>query len=124
MNHIDGRVLRSEPDWFATCDDGSFFQRRCCRWSTRVEPSVLGTRCIFTDYLPAFDFDNAQARAWSVADALWWAKTFNIDVDLMQLSMCHRPADRSRAALTESFPEPDGGRFYLVGETFDYFDKL
>ena len=61
---------------------------------------------------------------WSV-DALWWAKTFNIDgyrLDAIK-HVSQTWLTDLRAALTESFPEPDGGRFYLVGETFDYFDK-
>ncbi|MGB0647165.1 MAG: alpha-amylase family glycosyl hydrolase, partial [Bradymonadia bacterium] len=128
MNHIDvaSPLYEANPDWFATRDNGSFF--RCGDVADGQQGwnhPYWGTRCVFTDYLPAFDFDNSQARAWSVADALWWAKTFNIDgyrLDAIK-HVSQTWLTDLRAALTESFPEPDGGRFYLVGETFDYFDK-
>lgn len=128
MNHIDvaSPLFEAHPDWFATRDDGSFF--RCGDVADGQQGwnhPYWSTRCVFTDYLPAFEFDNLNARAWSIADAVWWAKTFNIDGYRLD-AIKHVPQTwltDLRAALTTAFPEPDGGRFYLVGETFDYFDK-
>ena len=128
MNHIDvaSPLFEAHPDWFATRDDGSFF--RCGDVADGQQGwnhPYWGTRCVFTDYLPAFDFDNANARTWSIADALWWAKTFNIDgfrLDAIK-HVSQAWLTELRSALSLAFPDPDGGRFYLVGETFDYFDK-
>lgn len=128
MNHIDlaSPLFEAHPEWFATRDDGSFF--RCGDVSDGQQGwnhPYWGTRCVFTDYLPAFDFDNVNARAWSIADALWWAKTFNIDgyrLDAIK-HVSQTWLTDLRSALSAAFPDPEGGRFYLVGETFDYFDK-
>lgn len=128
MNHIDvaSPLYSAHPEWFASRQDGSFFK---CGESEDGQLGwdhpYWGTRCVFTDYLPAFDFENEAARAWSVADALWWAKTYGIDGYRLD-AIKHVPQSwltELRSALTQAFPEPDGGRFYLVGETFDYFNK-
>ena len=128
MNHIDiaSPLYEAHPEWFAARADGSFFK---CGESENGQLGwdhpYWGTRCVFTDYLPAFDFDNEEARRWSVADALWWAKTYGIDGYRLD-AIKHVPQawlTELRSALNEAFPEPDGGRFYLVGETFDYFNK-
>ncbi|MDW8362484.1 MAG: alpha-amylase family glycosyl hydrolase, partial [Myxococcales bacterium] len=84
-----------------------------------------GTRCAFTSYLPPFDMERADARAWSVADALWWAQTFDIDGYRLD-AIKHVPLvwlEDLRRALRAAFPTPAGGRFYLVGETFAYDDR-
>ena len=129
MNHVDveSELYRSHPEWFARGDgqngrpnDGFALCGPLNLW----DDIFWGTRCAFTDYLPPFDFDNAGARAWSVADAIWWAKEFNIDG--YRLDAIKHVADSwltdLRDALDAAFPEPAGGRFYLVGETFAYDD--
>ncbi len=83
-----------------------------------------GTKCAFTDYLPAFDFDNADARAWSINDAAWWAKEYGIDGYRLD-AIKHVPLSwltELRARLTSEFPSPAGDRFYLVGETYTWDD--
>lgn len=122
MNHvdIDSGLYRAHPDWFAR-RDGRF---ALCGPENLWDDAFWGTRCAFTDYLPPFDFDNAAARAWSVNDALWWARAFGIDGYRLD-AIKHVPLQwliDLRARLNEAFPEPDGGRFYLVGETFAYDD--
>ncbi len=120
MNHVDveSGLYQAHPEWFAR-RDGRF---ALCGPENLWNDPFWGTRCAFTDYLPPFDFDNAEARAWSVADAIWWAREFNIDG--YRLDAIKHVADDwltdLRDALDAAFPEPDGGRFYLVGETFDY----
>ena len=129
MNHVDveSPLYRAHPDWFARGDgrdgrpaDGFALCGPLNLWN---DP-YWGTRCAFTDYLPPFDFDNAAARAWSVADAIWWAREFNLDgfrLDAIK-HVSNQWLYDLRAALDEAFPEPAGGRFYLVGETFAYDD--
>lgn len=123
MNHvdIDSGLYRAHPDWFAR-RDGRF---ALCGPENLWDDPYWGTRCAFTDYLPPFDFENAAARAWSVADAVWWAREFGIDGYRLD-AIKHVPPvwlTDLRAALDEAFPEPAGGRFYLVGETFTYDDR-
>ncbi|MEE2645041.1 MAG: alpha-amylase family glycosyl hydrolase [Myxococcota bacterium] len=122
MNHVDleSGLYEAHPEWFAR-RDGRF---ALCGPDNLWDDDYWGMRCAFTDYLPPFDFDNDEARAWSVADAIWWAKRFNIDGYRLD-AIKHVPLswlEDLRQALNREFEEPDGGRFYLVGETFSYDD--
>jgi len=129
MNHVDvaSGLYEAHPEWFARGDgrdgrpaDGFALCGPLNLW----DDPYWGERCAFTDYLPPFDFSRADARAWSVADALWWAKEYNLDgyrLDAIKHVSMDWLTDL-RAALNEAFPEPYGDRFYLVGETFAYDD--
>lgn len=124
MNHVDiESPLYSDPDhydWFAR-RDGSF---ALCGPENLWDDDYWGTRCAFTDYLPPFDYTNADARAWSIADALWWATEYGIDGYRLD-AIKHVPLEwltDLRDALNEEFIDPWGERFYLVGETFAYDD--
>lgn len=127
MNHVDDQsgLFQAHPDWFAR-DNGQF--KLCgsqCGGGQCWDDSFWGTRCAFTSYLPPFDFDNAAARAWSVNDALWWAQEFNLDGYRLD-AIKHVPIPwltDLRTRLNQAFAEPEGGRFYLVGETFDYDNR-
>lgn len=124
MNHVDADsgLYRAHPDWFVHRDDGSLV---LCGPENLWDDPYWSLRCAFTDYLPPFDFENAQARAWSIADALWWAQEFGIDgyrLDAIK-QVPLRWLQDLRAALNQAFPDPSGGRFYLVGETFTYDDR-
>lgn len=123
MNHVDieSPLYQAHPDWFARRDNG---QIALCGPENLWDDPFWGTRCAFTDYLPPFDFDNAAARAWSVADAVWWAEEFGIDGYRLD-AIKHVPLSwlrEVRAALSEAIEAPAGDRFYLVGETFAYDD--
>ena len=123
MNHVDSAspLYQAHPEWFAT-DNGRI---RLCGPENLWSDPYWGTRCAFTDYLPPFDFYNAEARAWSVADAIWWAKEYNLDGYRLD-AIKHVPLSwltDLRQALNEEFTDPAGGRFYLVGETFDYGNR-
>ncbi|MCA9557988.1 MAG: hypothetical protein KC583_05415, partial [Myxococcales bacterium] len=123
MNHVDrdSGLYQAHPDWFAT-ENGRF---RLCGPENLWDDGVWGTLCAFTDYLPPFDFRNPAPRAWSVADALWWALEYGIDgyrldaIKHVELSWL----TELRSALNARVQDPDGGRFYLVGETFAYDDR-
>jgi hypothetical protein len=81
-----------------------------------------GTRCAFTNYLPAFDYYQTWVRQWSVADAMWWAREYGIDGYRLD-AIKHVPMDwliALRTAAEAAFPNPAGGRFYMVGETYDW----
>lgn len=121
MNHVDSEsgLAQAHPSWFARKDNG---QIALCGPENLWDDNYWGTRCAFTDYLPPFDFDNQEARLWSVNDALWWAQEFGIDGYRLD-AIKHVPLswlEDLRTALNEQIPEPEGGRFYLVGETFAY----
>lgn len=123
MNHvdIDSGLYANHPEWFARDQD----RIRLCGPENLWEDPYWGTRCGFTDYLPPFDFANPEARAWSVNDALWWAKNFDIDGYRLD-AIKHVPMawlTQLRASLNLEFEEPRGERFYLVGETFNYSDR-
>ena len=122
MNHVDieSELYQAHPDWFARRDD----RFALCGPENLWDDPFWGTRCAFTDYLPPFDFDNAAARRWSVDDALWWAKTYGIDGYRLD-AIKHVPLQwllDLRARLNDEIAAPEGGRFYLVGETFAYDD--
>ncbi len=121
MNHVDSEsgLAQAHPSWFARREGG---QIALCGPENLWDDPYWGTRCAFTDYLPPFDFDQAEAREWSVNDALWWAREYNIDGYRLD-AIKHVPLswlEDLREALNQEFPDPDGGRFYLVGETFAY----
>jgi glycosidase len=123
MNHVDleSGLYRANPSWFAR-RDGNF---ALCGPENLWDDPFWGTRCAFTSYLPPFDFDVPAARAWSVADAVWWAKEYGIDgyrLDAIKHVSLQWLRDL-RSALSREFPDPLGGRFYLVGETFAYDDR-
>lgn len=123
MNHVDSEsaLYQAHRDWFAS-DNG---RTRLCGPENLWDDPFWGTRCAFTDYLPPFDFDNPAARAWSVADAVWWATEFNIDgyrLDAIKHVSLTWLTDLRRA-LNAAIAEPAGDRFYLVGETFAYDDR-
>jgi glycosidase len=129
MNHVDidsGLYqARQNEGWFAKfdnrivlCAGDSVCGGQC--W----EHPEWTTKCAFTNYLPPFDFTNSAARAWSINDAIWWAKEYNIDGYRLD-AIKHVPLvwlTDLRARLNQEFPNPVGGRFYLVGETYTWSD--
>jgi glycosidase len=122
MNHVDADsgLYRAHPEWFAKRDG----QTVLCGPEDLWNDPFWGTRCAFTDYLPPFDFTNAEARAWSVADATWWATELGIDGYRLD-AIKHVPRvwlTDLRDALDDAIEDPAGDRFYLVGETFAYDD--
>jgi glycosidase len=114
MNHVDDESglyqAHKNDGWF----HDPFMCGQDCGWK-----EWCSTTCAFTDYLPAFDFNNADARAWSVNDAMAWAKEFNVDgyrLDAIKHVELSWLTDL-RTALNAEFPDK---AFYLVGETFEY----
>ena len=124
MNHvdIDSGLYQAHWDWFARDSNNQF---RLCGPDNLWDDPVWGTKCAFTDYLPPFNFDNTDARAWSINDAAWWAEEYGIDGYRLD-AIKHVPLTwltDLRSRLSTDITNPDGGRFYLVGETFDYYNR-
>lgn len=119
MKHVDDQsgLYTAHRDWFInpvrTCADGNVW-----------DDSFWGTRCAFTTYLPSFDFYNRAPLEWSVNDAVWWTTEYDLD-GLRLDAIKHVPLDwltTLRTRIEERVPAPEGGRFYMVGETFTYDD--
>ncbi len=121
MNHVDleSGLYRAHPEWFARNEAGEF---RLCGPDNLWDDPVWGTRCAFTEYLPPFDFDRPEPRSWSISDARWWVERFGFDGYRLD-AIKHVPdvwLTELRQQLDQAVPNPAGGRFYLVGETFSY----
>jgi len=114
MNHVhsDSPVYAQHPDWFwqppCICGDG-------CSWD-----GAEGKKCWFTGYLPDFNFTNAQARAWSVGNAMWWIEQTGIDG--FRLDAVKHIEDQwlvdLRSRLNNEVEPVTQEHVYLVGETF------
>ncbi|HJL05628.1 MAG TPA: alpha-amylase family glycosyl hydrolase [Polyangiaceae bacterium LLY-WYZ-15_(1-7)] len=123
MNHVDDEsgLYAAHPDWFYTEGGAS----RLCGPEDLWNDPFYGTRCAFTSYLPTFDFTIPAARQWSVDDALWWAREFDLDgyrldaIKHVDIQWLRDLRSRLNAEITDA---PDD-RFYLVGETFAYDDR-
>jgi len=123
MNHVDvnSGLYQAHPDWFVR--DGANFA--LCGPGNLWDDPYWGTRCAFTDYLPPMDMYNPTVRNWSINDAVWWAKEYGIDGYRLD-AIKHVPFEwltDLRTRLNSEFSTPAGNRFYLVGETFDYFNR-
>ncbi len=124
MNHvdIDSGLYAAHYDWFARRSDGRL---PLCGPENLWDDPYWSLRCAFTDYLPSFDFESPAPRAWSVNDAIWWAREYEVD-GLRLDAIKHQPLGwltDLRAALSREISAPEGDRFYLVGETFSYDDR-
>lgn len=126
MNHVhsDSPVFTDNPDWFWPNDNGAGGNCVCgqgCSWD-----GDQGKRCWFTPYLPDFDFTNAEARTFSIDNAIWWAQQtgadgFRLDaVKHIEDAWLLDLRERATAEL-DKHDETSGElvqRFYMVGETF------
>ena len=118
MNHVhsDSPVYAQHRDWFWPNDNGRGGNCVCgggCSWDTDR------TRCWFDNFLPDFNFQNADARKFSVDNAVQWAKRIGIDgfrLDAVKHIETSWLTDlRARIDAEVAFDQP----FYMVGETFD-----
>lgn len=118
MNHVHATspTYTSHRDWFWPNDNGAGGDCVCgrgCDWGAQR------LRCWFDPFLPDFNFNNAEARRFSVDNAIAWAKRLGIDgfrldaVKHIETSWLTDLRARANAELV------DGSRFYMVGETFE-----
>lgn len=119
MNHVHASnpLVTEHPDWFWPLD---FDGRHCvcgdgCGWD-----GADGRRCWFRDYLPDWNFQNPTARAASIENAIGWIKRTKIDgfrldavkhIETVWIEDLRKRIDQEI--------DQTGGRFYLVGETFE-----
>ena len=121
MNHVDDEsgLYKAHPGWFARKNG----QIATCGGQNLWEDPYWGTRCAFTKYLPPLDLHKKAPRDWSVNDAMWWAREFDIDGYRLD-AIKHVPLKwltQLRSRLNSEFPSDE--RFYLVGETFNYDNR-
>ncbi len=114
--HIESPTFAAHPEWFwplskdgqeCVCGGG-------CGWE-----APDGLRCWFRSYLPDFNFQNAEARAFSVANAIGWIQRSGLDgfrldaVKHIETSWITDLRARVNAEI-----EFGGALFYMVGETY------
>lgn len=126
MKHADrnSELAQAHPDWFHRVDGGV----RLCNAGTPDpgddiwQDPYWGTRCAFGSALWPFDYDASQAALdWSVRDALWWARTYELDG--YRLDAIKHVSSRWSGALRRELVDGLGAKgrdFYLVGETYDF----
>jgi glycosidase len=118
MNHVHSHsaIYAQHPEWFWPNNNG--FGGNCvcgggCSWDADR------LKCWFDPFLPDFDFRNADARKWSVDNAVAWAKRIGIDgyrLDAVKhLETVWLTDVRARLNAEVAFDQ----KFYMVGETFD-----
>jgi glycosidase len=121
MNHVheSSPVYADHPGWFWPNDNGQGGNCVCgmgCSW----DDPVLNKRCWFTDYLPDFNFENADARKYSVDNAIKWIQDTGIDG--FRLDAVKHITDSwlfdMRARVQSDIEPVTMEHFYMVGETF------
>jgi glycosidase len=120
MNHVhsESPVYRDHPEWFwpnRDPDDGS--DCICgggCSWDELPDRE----RCWFDPFLPDFNFEIAEARAFSVDNAVDWAARLGLDGFRLD-AVKHLPKSWLVDLRRRLRAEVEGDAvFYLVGETF------
>ncbi|MBC8073123.1 MAG: hypothetical protein IAG13_32675, partial [Deltaproteobacteria bacterium] len=116
--HISSPVYAEHEPWFWPNDNGSGGDCVCgsgCSWD-----GDEARRCWFTEYLPDFDFTNADARTFSIDNALQWVG--DTGVDGFRLDAVKHIEDawltELRTRVLEEVEPESGEHFYMVGETF------
>ncbi len=122
MNHVhdSSPVYAAHPDWFwprykAPGNEDCLCGTQACGWE-----SAEARRCWFTPYLPDFDFNHPDARAFSVDNAVAWVD--RLDVDGFRLDAVKHIEDQwlvdLRARVRAEIEPRKNEHFYMVGETF------
>ena len=111
VNHVheDHVYAQEHPEWF---NQGCICGTDMCDWTDRR------LDCLFMDYMPDLDWKNRDASEQIIADALWWAETFDLDglrVDAVKHVDDHAITNLA-TRINERF-EATGTDFYLKGET-------
>jgi len=120
---INSPVYQQNPGWFwpNSFNGGDCICGQNCSWDAQ------GDRCWFTNYLPHWNYTVSAARDYSVANAVKWitdtgADGFRLDaikhVDISWLTQL-RSKIQSDVVAKQMPPQ----RFYMVGETYDFFNR-
>jgi glycosidase len=124
--HSASQIYQSNSSWFWPNNNGKGGNCICgegCSWDAMPDRE----RCWFTDYLPHWNYTNSAARAYSTDNAVAWVKQPGIDgfradaikhIDLSWLTELRSKLD-SQVLATQNPKQ----RFYMVGETYDFFNR-
>ena len=116
MNHVttDSPTYIQNPNWFWPNNNGQGGNCVCGQGCP-----TFNTVCWFDTFLPTFNMLNADARKWSVDNAVMWAQKLGIDgfrLDAVkQVETVWFTDMRARGNGELAWEQP----FYMVGETFD-----
>jgi glycosidase len=123
--HSSSAVYAAHNDWFWPNSKNGSPDCVCggahCSWEADAE------RCWFTDYLPHWNYTNAAARAWSVANAIAWIQQTGVDgfradaIKHVDMSWLTELRAKIRTEVTAKQNPPQ--RFYMVGETYDFGNR-
>lgn len=119
-NHVhEDHPYADNADWFngqALCEDAN-------NWNDIPE------ECWFAPYLPDLDYTRTDVLVTMLDDALWWARTFDLDgfrVDAakhMPHSVQYNLEARIQAEIEHTAAGGDE-EFWTVGETFDGAERI
>lgn len=121
--HEDHPYASDHPEWFndfehceGVVNDQLGFDR-------------IPEQCWFAPYLPDIDYAEPDALVTMVDDALWWAKTYELDgfrvdaVKHMSHAVVYNLAGEIDAQLEHTAAGGDE-HFWTLGETFDSYDRI
>lgn len=129
--HSSSAVYAAHNDWFwPNSKDGSpdcICGGAYCQWETDPQ------RCWFADYLPHWNYTNAAARSWSIANAVAWiTKTedasgngvdgFRADA-IKHVDVSWLTELRAKIKSDVTAKQTPAQRFYMVGETYDFGNR-
>ncbi|NOY26171.1 MAG: hypothetical protein GXP62_09895 [Oligoflexia bacterium] len=121
--HQDHPYAIDHPEWFNPqdlCEDYTGSEQN---WT------ALPETCWFASYLPDLDYTRADVMDTMLDDAMWWARTYDLDgfrVDAAK-HMSHAVQWNLQHRVQEQIEYPDAGgdtQFWTVGETFDGADQI
>lgn len=116
--HEDHPYYRDHPEWFnplQVCKDQVDGQSNFDR---------IPETCWFAPYLPDIDYYQPEPLVAMVDDAIWWARTYELDgfrVDAVK-HMSHAVSWNLSSAVRRHLQHERAGgdeRFWTIGETFD-----
>ena len=121
MNHVhkDSPVYTAHKDWFNPLDLGGGHSCLCgsadCPWD-----GDKAKVCWFTDYLPDFNFNVADARNYSVSNVLDWVTRYKLDGLRLDAVKHIEPSwfIDLRQRLIAEVESTTKQHVYLVGETY------
>ncbi|MBI5611311.1 MAG: hypothetical protein HY902_20725, partial [Deltaproteobacteria bacterium] len=120
MNHVhkDSPIFQNHPEWFHPLSVGG--QECVCGSGVCPWDGPSGVWCWFRNYLPDFDFDNADARKASIDNVIWWMQQSGAD-GLRLDAIKHVEGawlTELRTRLLNEVEPVRGQHIWLVGETY------
>jgi len=117
--HDTAPVYQMNKAWFWPNDNGSGGNCVCgqgCGWDDPAKTE----KCWFTPYLPDFNYENMDARKYSIDNMIWWVGQTGIDgfrLDALKHMSIGWLTDL-RTRVTAEVEGSSGKHFYMVGETY------